>query len=44
MFTELADERVQRFMEHGAEPDGWFQQSDGKWALWARVHTLPPLD
>jgi hypothetical protein len=31
-------------MAHGAEVDGWFEQSDGKLAVWARVHEMPSLE
>ncbi|MEV0283481.1 hypothetical protein AB0H36_05105 [Kribbella sp. NPDC050820] len=43
-FAEWADQRVERFMEYGADADGWFEQSDGKLAVWARLHDMPPLD
>lgn len=43
-FADWARQRVDRFQEHGPEPDGWFRQSDGRFHLWARLVELPPLD
>lgn len=43
-FTEWADQRVERFMEHGAAVDNWHQQSDGKFVVWARLHYFPSVD
>lgn len=44
MFAEWAESRLQRFIEHGPEPDGWQRRSDGGWQLWARRVEMPPLD
>ncbi|MBM0238692.1 hypothetical protein JNW88_18865 [Micromonospora sp. ATA32] len=41
---EWATSRVDRFLQHGAEPDGWRRRSDGGWQLWAQFVELPPLD
>jgi hypothetical protein len=44
-FADWALSRIQRFLEHGPEPDGWQRrQSDGGWQLWAREVEFPPLD
>ncbi|MBC9730550.1 MULTISPECIES: hypothetical protein [Streptomyces] len=40
-FAEWAESRLQRFMEHGPEPDGWQKRSDGGWQMWARLHQMP---
>lgn len=44
LLGEWALQRVGRFLEHGPEPDGWQQRSDGAWQLWARLHQMPSLD
>ncbi|WP_158857899.1 hypothetical protein [Streptomyces sp. NRRL B-1347] len=33
--------RLLRFVEHGAEPDGWQQRSDGHGQLWLRLVEMP---
>jgi hypothetical protein len=43
-FTEWLDSRVDRFAEHGPEPDGWEERSDGRWLLWLRNMALPAFD
>ncbi|WP_019073250.1 hypothetical protein [Streptomyces hokutonensis] len=43
-FAEWALQRIQRFEEHGPEPDGWQKRSDGNWQLWVRRHWLPQID
>ncbi|MDX3075765.1 hypothetical protein [Streptomyces sp. MI02-7b] len=43
-FAEWAESRLQRFLEHGPEPDGWQERSDGAWQLWGRWAQLPSLD
>jgi hypothetical protein len=44
-FAEWTLQHIERFIEHGPEPDGWqLRQSDGRWQLWARLVELPPLD
>lgn len=43
-FAEWLDSRLDRFLEHGPEPDGWQSTSDGRWQMWARKTTLPDLD
>ncbi len=43
-FAEWALERVERFMQHGPEPDGWQRrETDAGWQLWIRRVELPPL-
>lgn len=42
-FAEWAVQRVERFLEHGPEPDGWQRRSDGAWQLWVRQVQMPPL-
>jgi hypothetical protein len=42
-FAEWAVQRLERFEEHGPEPDGWQRRSDGDWQLWVRRVQLPPL-
>ncbi|MFY1686385.1 hypothetical protein [Plantactinospora sp. WMMB782] len=45
MFAEWVEQRMDRFFEHGPEPDGWQKRkSDNGWQLWARMVDLPPLD
>lgn len=44
LLGEWALQRVGRFLEHGPEPDGWQQRSDGGWQVWARLVDLPTLD
>lgn len=45
VFAEWVEQRLDRFIEHGAEPDGWQRRkSDGGWQLWARPVTLPTLN
>ncbi|MCX5170564.1 MULTISPECIES: hypothetical protein [Streptomyces] len=43
-FAEWALQRIERFEEHGPEPDGWQKRSDGDWQLWVRRHVLPSVD
>ena len=44
LFAGWVEEKIDRFFEHGPEPDGWQRrQSDGGWQLWARQVQLPPL-
>ncbi|MEU6312371.1 hypothetical protein [Streptomyces sp. NPDC047014] len=43
MFAEWSVQRVERFLEHGPEPDGWQRTSAGHWQLWTRLVSLPPL-
>ena len=44
LFAEWALQRVERFMEHGPEPDGWQRRkADGAWQLWTRLVELPDL-
>ena len=43
-FAEWAESRLDRFFEHGPEPDGWQPRSDGGWQMWARRVEMPPLD
>ena len=40
--AEGALERIDRFAEHGPEPDGWQLRSDGAWQLWLRPVQLDP--
>jgi len=42
-FAEWAVQKVDRFAEHGPEPDGWQHRSDGDWQLWARRVEMPPI-
>lgn len=44
MFAEWAESRIDRFLEHGPEPDGWQRRSDEAWQLWARRTIMPLLD
>lgn len=44
VFAEWALQRFARFLEHGPEPDGWQNRSDGGWQLWCRSVVLPSLD
>ncbi|WP_434740766.1 hypothetical protein [Micromonospora sp. SH-82] len=45
MFAEWVEQRIDRFFEHGPEPDGWKRRSsDGGWQLWARLVELPQFD
>jgi hypothetical protein len=43
-FAEWAESRIDRFLEHGPEPDGWQKRSDGDWQLWVRRVYLGDLD
>jgi hypothetical protein len=43
-FAQWAESRLQRFAEHGPEPDGWQKRSDGDWQLWGRLQQMPRLD
>jgi hypothetical protein len=43
-FAEWAESRLQRFLDHGPEPDGWQKRSDGAWQLWGRWTQMPSLD
>ncbi|MBF6347325.1 hypothetical protein IU409_27975 [Nocardia cyriacigeorgica] len=43
-FAEWVVSRLERFVEHGPEPDGWRMQSDGRWQLWAAWRYLGTLD
>lgn len=43
-FAHWAESRLQRFAEHGPEPDGWQKRSDGDWQLWGRLRQMPNLD
>jgi hypothetical protein len=43
-FAEWAESRINRFLEHGPEPDGWRQRPDGVWQLWGRLQEMPSLD
>lgn len=38
---DWAEDRANRFIEHGPEPDGWQRRTDGVWQLWARRVELP---
>jgi hypothetical protein len=40
-FDHWSRERIERFLEHGAEPDGWERVTEG-WHLWAREIFMPP--
>ncbi|MFG3189260.1 hypothetical protein [Streptomyces omiyaensis] len=42
-FAEWVVSRVDRFLEHGPEPDGWQRRSDGAWQLWVRRVEFPSL-
>lgn len=43
-FAHWVEERIDRFGEHGPQPDGWERrQVDGSWLLWAEDYSLPPL-
>ncbi|MGY1814905.1 hypothetical protein [Blastococcus sp. SYSU D00820] len=43
-FAAWVEEKIDRFAEHGPEPDGWSRrQLDGGWMLWAEELDLPPL-
>ncbi|MGS2615161.1 hypothetical protein ACVCAH_11640 [Micromonospora sp. LZ34] len=45
MFAEWVEQRIDRFFEHGPEPDGWQRRvSDGGWQLWARRVQMPSMD
>jgi hypothetical protein len=41
MFAEWAESRFVRLQEHGTEPDGWQERSDGAWQLWGRMTPMP---
>lgn len=44
-FAGWLEGRIDRFFEHGPEPDGWQRrQSDGDWQVWAREVQLPSLE
>ncbi|WP_280393645.1 hypothetical protein [Nocardia brasiliensis] len=43
-FAEWAESRILRFTEHGPEPDGWSERTDGDWQLWARWQQMPLID
>lgn len=44
-FAEWLEVRIDRYFEHGPEPDGWQRRkTDGDWQLWAREVQLPSLD
>ena len=44
-FAEWLEQRIDRFFEHGPEPDGWQRRtSDNGWQLWVREVELPSLD
>lgn len=44
-FAEWLEVKIDRFFEHGPEPDGWQRRiTDGGWQLWAREVRLPSLD
>lgn len=45
-YAEWAESRIQRFIEHGPEPDGWQARSDmdDGWQLWGRERLLPHFD
>lgn len=43
-FAEWAESRLDRFLEHGPEPDGWQRRSDGGWQMWTRLVNLGDLD
>jgi hypothetical protein len=45
LFAEWVEVKIDRFFEHGPEPDGWGPRKlqDG-WQLWARIVMLPDLD
>jgi hypothetical protein len=43
-FAAWAESRIQRFLQHGPEPDGWRQRPDGVWQLWGRLQEMPSLD
>jgi len=44
LLAQWIEEKIDRFSEHGPEPDGWQQRkSDGGWQLWARMVWMPPL-
>lgn len=45
LFAEWVEQRIDRFFEHGPEPDGWQKRtSDGGWQMWARLVQMPSLD
>jgi hypothetical protein len=45
LFAEWLESRIDRYFEHGPEPDGWERRaSDGGWQLWARELQMPSLD
>lgn len=44
MYLEWAEQRVDRLLEHGPEPDGWKRNGEGDWQLWARRVLLPSLE
>lgn len=41
LIAEWAERVLERFRDHGAEPDGWQARSDGGRQLWGRLVTLP---
>jgi hypothetical protein len=41
MFAEWAESRFARLIEHGPEPDGWQERSDGARQLWGRLTKMP---
>jgi hypothetical protein len=43
-FAEWAESRINRFLEHGPEPDAWQKTPEGVWQLCARQQALPSLD
>ncbi|MFJ8464154.1 hypothetical protein [Streptomyces swartbergensis] len=43
-FAEWAESRLDRFFEHGPEPDGWhWVEAVGGWQLWTRWMQMPEL-
>jgi hypothetical protein len=45
LFAEWVEQRIDRFFEHGPEPDGWQRRTvDIGWQLWARLVEMPSLD
>jgi hypothetical protein len=41
MFAEWAESRFARLIEHGPEPAGWQERSDGARQLWGRLTQMP---
>ncbi|MFK0181563.1 hypothetical protein ACIQVR_37010 [Streptomyces xanthochromogenes] len=43
-FAEWAESRIDRFFEHGPDPDGWqWVEADHSWQMWVRGVELPEI-